>query len=232
MTIKLYDLAAADGRRFSSNCWRTQFALAHKGLAYETVPTKFTDIPTICGGPHKTIPVIEDGETLVCDSWVIANYLEDNYRDSPSLFGDGAARGFSQFLQQWGMRHISFLLLHIILLDIHDRLDPADQAYFRESREKRFGKPLEELVANREETLIEFRKGLSPLRACFVDGDYLSGNTPLYPDYMVTAALLWPRMMSPLQFLEDDDPLVPWFERMLDLYDGLARNTPKEWMGV
>ena len=236
MTIKLYDLAAADGRRFSSNCWRSHFALAHKGLAYETVPTKFTDIPTICGGVHKTIPVIEDGETQVCDSWVIANYLEDNYPDSPSLFGadesGGAARTFSQFLQQWGMRHISFPLLHTILLDIHDRLDPADQAYFRESREKRFGAPLEKLVADREETLIAFRKGLGPLRACLVDRDFLSGPAPLYPDYMITAALLWPRMMSPLKFLEDDDPLVPWFERMLDLFDGLARKTPKEWVGV
>ena len=236
MTIKLYDLTGADDRRFSSNCWRSQFALAHKGLAYETVATKFTEIPAICGGVHKTIPVIEDGETQVCDSWAIANYLEDKYGDSPSLFGakegGGAARSFSQFLQHWGMRHISFPLLHIILVDIHDRLDPADQAYFRESREKRFGKPLEELVANREETLIEFRKGLNPLRACLVDREYLSGDAPLYPDYMVTAALLWPRMMSPLQFLEDDDPLVPWFARMLDLFDGLARNTHKEWVGI
>ena len=76
MTIKLYDLADAEGRRFSSNCWRVQFALAHKGLAYETIPTRFTDISTVGNGRHKTIPVIDDAGTEICDSWVIANYLD------------------------------------------------------------------------------------------------------------------------------------------------------------
>jgi glutathione S-transferase len=241
--IKLYDLAGADGRRFSSNCWRSQFALAHKGLAYETVPTKFTEISAVCGGGHKTIPVIEDGATQVCDSWAIANYLEETYPDRPSVFGDGAsgdapggapggARGFSLFLQHWGMRNISFPLLHIIIKDIYDRLDEADQPYFRETREKRFGKTLEELVENRDETMVQFRDNLKPLRTVLADQRYLSGAAPLYPDYIVTAALLWVRIMSPVQLLADDDPLNDWFNRMLDQFDGLARNTPKEWVGV
>ena len=89
MTIKLYDLVSADGRRFSGNCWRTHLALAHKGLPFETVPTRFTDIPNIGDGSHKTIPMIEDGGKEVCDSWVIANYLEETYPDMPSLFGEG-----------------------------------------------------------------------------------------------------------------------------------------------
>lgn len=236
MTIKLYDLAGADGRRFSSNCWRTQFALAHKGLAYETVPTRFTDIPDICGGAYKTIPVIEDGDATICDSWAIALYLEDTYPDRPSIFGaegvNGPARTFSEFLQHWGMRAFSFPLLHVIIKDIYDRLDPADQPYFRESRQKRFGKTLEEMVENREQTLVEFRAGLNPLRTVLADQPFLSGAEPLYPDYIVTAALLWARTMSPLKFLGDGDPLAPWLERMLDLYDGLARKQPKEWDGV
>ena len=236
MTIKLYDLADADDRRFSSNCWRIQFALAHKGLAYETVPARFTDIPSIGDGSHKTLPVIEDGGQEICDSWVIANYLEDTYPETPSLFGPGGASGpgrsLSQFLQHWSMRAISFPLLHVIIKDIHDRLDPADQSYFRKSREARFGKTLEEMVENREKTLREFRAGLSPLRSCLEDQPFLSGAQPLYPDYVLTAALLWPRAMSPLKFLEDDDPLTPWLSRMLGLFYGLAGNQPKEWDGV
>ena len=50
MTIILYDLAGADGRRFSSNCWCTRLALAHKGLDCETVPTRFTEIGQIGDG--------------------------------------------------------------------------------------------------------------------------------------------------------------------------------------
>ncbi|NKB44539.1 MAG: glutathione S-transferase family protein [Alphaproteobacteria bacterium] len=236
MTIKLYDLAAADGRRFSGNCWRTQLALAHKGLAYETVPTRFVDIASIGNGTHKTIPMIDDGGKEICDSWVIANYLEETYPDTPSLFGDGGANGpgrsYSQFLQHWNMRAISFPLLHIIIKDIYDRLDPADQPYFRESREKRFGKTLEQMVENREETLKEFQSGLNPLRTCLEDQPFLCGAAPLYPDYIVAGQLLWPRPISPLKFLEDDDVLTAWFSRILGLFDGLAAQQPKEWDGV
>lgn len=236
MTIKLYDLVGTDDRRFSGNCWRTQLALAHKGLAYETVPTRFTDIASIGNGTHKTIPLIDDGGTEVCDSWVIANYLEETYPDTPSLFGadgaDGPGRSYSQVLQHWNMRAISFPLLHVIIKDIYDRLDPADQPYFRESREKRFGKTLEQMVENREETLKEFRSGLNPLRASLEDQPFLSGAAPLYPDYIVAGQFLWPRATSPLKFLEDDDPLSEWFSRILDLFDGLGRRQHKEWGGA
>ena len=51
MTIVLYDLCGADKDfRFSPACWRTTMALAHKGLDFETVPTRFTDIPGIADG--------------------------------------------------------------------------------------------------------------------------------------------------------------------------------------
>lgn len=236
MTIALYDLAGVDGRRFSSNCWRIQFALAHKELPYETVPTRFMDIAAIGDGSHKTIPVIEDKGEHICDSWVIANYLEDTYPNTPSLFGEGGAKGpgrpYSQFLQHWSMRAISFPLLHVIIKDIYDRLDPADQPYFRESREARFGTTLEQMVEGREKTVEEFRAGLNPLRTCLDDQPFLSGAAPLYPDYVIAAALLWPRAMTPLKLLGDDDPLSPWLGRMLGLFDGLAGKQPKEWDGV
>ena len=44
MTIQLYDLAGADENlRFSPFCWRARMALAHKGLAYETIPWRYSD---------------------------------------------------------------------------------------------------------------------------------------------------------------------------------------------
>lgn len=44
MSLQLYDLAGAESeRRFSPYCWRTKLALAHKCLAVETIPWRFTD---------------------------------------------------------------------------------------------------------------------------------------------------------------------------------------------
>src|SRR5208337_4194156 len=66
----LYDLAGADpALRFSPYCWRIRMALAHKGLAVETVPWRFTDRDVIAFSGQGQVPVIRDGETVVSDSW-------------------------------------------------------------------------------------------------------------------------------------------------------------------
>jgi hypothetical protein len=76
MSRTLYDLSAADGRRFSPYCWRAKLALAHKGLDAATVPVAFTEIPAILGGGQTTVPVLDDGGRIVRDSFAIAEYLE------------------------------------------------------------------------------------------------------------------------------------------------------------
>ena len=69
MTIKLYDLAAAeDDRRFSPYCWRIKMALAHKGLAVETIPWRFTEKDVLAFSGSGTVPVIVDGGRAVADS--------------------------------------------------------------------------------------------------------------------------------------------------------------------
>ena len=51
MAIQLFELGGADpARRFSPYCWRSRLALAHKGLAVETIPWRFTEKDAI--GAH------------------------------------------------------------------------------------------------------------------------------------------------------------------------------------
>ena len=86
--LKLFDLAGAQSeRRFSPYCWRIRLALAHKGLDVETIPWRFTDKEALAFSGQARVPVlVHDGKTVV-DSWVIANYLEETFADTPSLFG-------------------------------------------------------------------------------------------------------------------------------------------------
>ena len=56
MAITLYDLAGAeDDRRFSPYCWRVKMALKHKGLAFETIPWRFTEKEAIAFSGSKTV---------------------------------------------------------------------------------------------------------------------------------------------------------------------------------
>ena len=77
-SIQLYDLTGAeDERRFSPFCSRSKRALAHKGLAFDTIIGYFTDQEALSFCGQSRVPVmVHDGET-VFDSWTIACFLED-----------------------------------------------------------------------------------------------------------------------------------------------------------
>jgi glutathione S-transferase len=203
MAILLYELAGADPEiRFSPYCWRTRMALAHKGLPIEGVPWRFTETETLVPTGGKTVPAINDGGRWVVDSWAIANHLEDSYPDRPSLFGGAAGRGLARFFNEWTAASLHLGIIRLVLADIDAVLRPVDQAYFRQSREARFGMTLEAFVAGREERVVEFRKSLAPLRATLQTQPFLAGATPLYPDYIVFGAFMWARSSSNFELLE------------------------------
>jgi len=224
MSITLYDLVGIDDRRFSPACWRTRMALAHKGLDCTTQPTPFTKIPTIADGQQKTVPVIDDNGTVVGDSWAIAEYLEKTYPDQPSLFGDDTSRALTLFAQNWTLSIVHRGLAPLILLDIYDHLLLEDHAYFRASREKMFGRTLEETQAGRDDQLKAFQDSLFPLRLTVRSQSFMGGDSPTYADYIVFGAFQWARVISDFKLFTDDDPVKAWFDRCLDLHDGLGRN--------
>jgi glutathione S-transferase len=221
--ITLYELVGAEGRSFSPNCWRTRMALAHKNLPYEAVPVHFSDIASILDGKQKTVPVISDSGRIIGDSWSIANYLEDSYPRLPSLFGGGAGRDLTLFVQSWTADSLHRGIIDLVLFDIYSQLDESDKPYFRAARERRFSRPLEDIQAGRETRVGAFRASLQPLRTALAAQPWLGGSSPLYADYLVFAAFQWPRMVSRFALLADDDSITGWLARCLDLFDGLAR---------
>jgi glutathione S-transferase len=165
MPLKLYELVGTDDSRpFSPFCWRTRMALAHKRLSAETIPWCFTDKAAIAPHQSEKVPVLLDGDKPIVDSWVIANYLEDTYPDRPSLFGGEGGRAMARMLNCWGDVTVMGGMFPLIVADIPAHLKPVDAAYFRKTREARFGKPLEEVVAGRDKAVEGFRKSLDPLR--------------------------------------------------------------------
>lgn len=225
MTIRMFDLCGAEPeRRFSPFCWRARLALAHKDLPVETVPWKFTDREAIESLGAKTVPTIVDDGKMVTDSWAIAEYLEDTYPDRPALFPNGRAE--ARFIKFWTEAVLTGGVAQLVLHDIFEHLDPVDQPYFRESREKRFGRPLEEVQAGREERVKGFRQSLMPLRLTLRGQPWVSGDAPGFADHMCAGPFLWARAISSFRLLEADDPIAEWLGRVLDAYGGVARSAP------
>ncbi|MGJ4937447.1 glutathione S-transferase family protein [Bradyrhizobium sp. HKCCYLRH3083] len=227
MAVKLYELVGTDaGRPFSPYCWRTRMALAHKGLSADTIPWRFTEKSAIAPHGSEKVPVMLDGDRAVADSWAIANYLEDTYPDRPSLFGGAGGRAMARFMNAWGDIAIVGGIFPLIIADIPKNLAAADADYFRKSREARFGKSLEEVMAARDQAVIGFRRSLEPLRQTLKTQAFIGGDAPDYADYIVFGGFQWARVVSPFRLLEESDSVHAWRERLLDAFDGLARKSP------
>lgn len=226
MTITLYDLAGAEeDRRFSPFCWRIRMALAHKELPAEAIAWRFTEKETLAPTGQGRVPVIVDKDRWLNESWVIANHLEDSYPERPSLFGGNAGRAVTRFVQGWADTALHPGLLRFVVRDVWQHVHEKDKAYFRKSREERFGATLEAFQSGRVERLPVFRQSLQPLRNLLEAQRFLGGDKPLYADYIAFGGFQWARCISPFKLLERDDPVAAWRERMLDLFGGLARES-------
>jgi glutathione S-transferase len=224
MAITLYDLAGAEeDRRFSPYCWRVKMALKHKGLEFDAVPWRFTDKEAIAFSGQEAVPVLVDGGREVHDSWAIAQYLEEAYPGRPGLFEGPEAQALCQFFAQWTVRAIHAPILRVVLLDLFSQLHEKDRAYYRQSREKRFGATLEQHGGEPKKALAELRGALEPLRPGLVQNAFVSGKAPGFADYVLFGAFQWARVVSPARLLEPDDPVYAWRERVLDLHGGYAR---------
>ena len=222
---KLYDLAAADpALRFSPYCWRTKLALAHKGLAVENIPWRFTEKDAIAFSGSTTVPVLIDGEKTIADSQAIAEYLEAAYPDAPSLFGGAQGHALTAFVRRWTDGVLQAALGKILMPDIFPLLHSKDQAYFRETREPRIGMSIEALGAQRAQHLQALEAPLGTLRTVLKGQKFLGGDTPLYADHIVFGALQWAAKTSSTRLWPADDAIANWMQAVLDYYgDKLQR---------
>ncbi|TMA09581.1 MAG: glutathione S-transferase family protein [Deltaproteobacteria bacterium] len=103
--IKLYDFAS------SPNCQRVKVALEEKKLPYETVPVdlrkgdqKKPDYLKL--NPYGKVPVVVDGPTVLYESCIINEYLEDKYPQPSLMPKDPAKKAKVRILTDYGLSHL------------------------------------------------------------------------------------------------------------------------------
>jgi len=228
MARTLYDLAASNPElRFSPFCWRTKMALRHKGLDFDTIPWRFTEKEVIARTGEGRVPVLVDDGRWVHDSWQIALYLDEAYPDRPPLMRSPPERAMARFVSSWCDQVLHPILRSALLLDIYNLVADRDRAYFRESREKLVGAPLEAATMEGSAALKALTQALQPAEATLNVCRWLAGDEPGYADHCLLGSLQWARVSSPQPIIIGSDSAVGrWFERMLDLFDRYARQTP------
>ncbi|MDI5891323.1 glutathione S-transferase N-terminal domain-containing protein [Halomonas rhizosphaerae] len=222
MTRVLYDLCGIDeGLRFSPFCWRVRYALAHKGLEVQTRPWRFSEKQALAFAEHDKVPVLVDGDAVVTDSYEILRYLDRTYPEAP-LLGGGLAEARGCFFKHYAERSLAPAMMRTIIMDLLNAIHPDDRAYFRETREKRFGRTLEEFHSPAK-GLAQLDAALEPLRGRLKEADFLDGEAPAGADYLVFGSFMWARCVSSADLVSNADPVHGWLERMLDQHGGLGR---------
>ncbi len=221
MTIRLYELCSADEKTvFSPHCWKVRMALAHKELAFESVPVPFTKVASVEDGEGRRVPVLRDGDRLIEDSHKIALYLEEKYPHAPSLFDGEGGKALTRFVIDWSQTQVHPVINRLVLMQIHNSLAPEDKHYFRRSREKRFNMTLEEFSASRGASATELHNALEPLESMLSSQPFIGGSSPLFADYVVFGAIQWCRVFKGQSLMKKDSQAASWFERVAALHGG------------
>jgi len=104
--IRLYDSVT------SPNCHRVKVVLEEKQLPYRMIPVdlkageqKKPDFLRL--NPYGKVPVIIDGQTVIYESCIINEYLEEKYRDRPLMPADFAKRARIRILIDYGLNHFA-----------------------------------------------------------------------------------------------------------------------------
>lgn len=221
--LELWELGGRDDCRFSTFSWRTRLALHHKGLPFAVHPVAVSDKAAIGFSGQSKVPILKHDGHVIPDSWAIALYLEKEFPERPTLFGGEIGQTLTHVFNVWADRELIPALIPFLMRDVLDCVSEADGAHLRRQIESAMKRSLEELSAGREQAVQAFRRKLQPVRKALETRDYLGGAAPTYADYILFGLLQWARVVSPAKVLEDGDVVAAWFERVLDLHDGVGR---------
>jgi glutathione S-transferase len=221
--LELWELGGRDDCRFSTFSWRTRLALHHKGLSFAVHPVAVSDKAAIGFSGQGKVPILKHDGRVIPDSWAIALYLEKEFPERPTLFFGEIGQTLTHVFNVWADRELIPALIPFLMRDVLDCVGEADGAHLRVQIESAMKKTLEDLSAGREQAVQAFRRKLQPVRKALETRNFLGGAAPAYADYVLFGLLQWARVISPAKVLEDDDAVAAWFERVLDLYDGVGR---------
>lgn len=189
--IKLYDYVT------SPNCQRVIVVMEEKKLSYEKIPVDLKKMEQkkpdfLKLNPYGKVPVIIDGSTVLYESLIINEYLNEKYPEPPLLPKDSGRRGKVRILIDYGMNH----------------LDPPYQKIRKEMMKDEKERD-QQLI---EDSRKELRHLLGRLEREIGDQEYLAG------EFSLLDAALIPRFMRLAGMGVLPDPSLPkitrWVERM------------------
>lgn len=187
-----------------------RYALNIKGLPYKTTWVEYPDIASVAkqvgashtsvgpSGPHYTAPFIQDPSknTVIADSFKIAEYLDAAYPDTTPLIPKGTA-GLQNTFSETFFTKVGYPIYAYINHATMKQLPERSQIYWRKTREASFGAAIEEIAPEGSVKKTELWKatitGLSTMAEYLSvqDSVFIMGDQPTFADTAVVSVFVW-----------------------------------------
>ena len=252
--LVFYDIASPLGNRsYAPNPSKARLALNFKAASYSTKYVDIPDIPDIrkglkCSATRKfddwseyyTLPMLQDLETnsVIGDSMDIANYLEDKYPNSSSLFPKDATIGldyespnkdtaffapltpnsstlnpqYAEFNVNVDATFSAYVILNCQFLPFNPESADVVKSLFVKRAHLSSWNELCIPHDSRAPLIQKFKDALTTLAQKFmvdVSGPYLNGNVCTYADLIVGG---WLNMLSIIMPREEWSDFQTWHE--------------------
>lgn len=188
-----------------------RLSLNVKGIPYKTVWVEYPDIIEVCkelgaaptgingdGDPYYTLPVIYDPATksVISDSKAIVEYLDATYPSTHVLLPKSTYALQTAF--ETVFRDAVNGLFELGRPEAYHILNPPSANHFRTTRERWWGKKLEDAKLTgkqRKEEWADAEKGLTRidgwLKKNEENASYVMGDTITWADIFIVAHLMW-----------------------------------------
>ena len=195
-------------------CNAGRIVLNYKGIPHQTEWVEFPDIATVAqriGAPHTvlrsggrplyTVPILRDPSTerSLAGSLQIALNLERMHPDAPTLFPPGTEDAIVAFDRQF-VPTVARALAKVLVARTWAQLNERSKPYFRTTRERLFGQPLEALTPPGAPTTARWAAVRDALEPFARDADargqsdtFLFGERETYADVVAVGWLAWGR---------------------------------------
>jgi len=127
---------------------------------------------------------------LITDSWDIAEYLENEYKDRRSLFGGNKLYHF--FFQKYVNTYVTSPLRHLVVPKVPKILDDKSAEYYHRARAEGYGVSLEVMAARDPAPYIaELKQSLQPFLLTLQHAKKENIVNYNYSDIIMVSIFLW-----------------------------------------
>jgi glutathione S-transferase len=213
--LLLYEQQTKDQGIVDPYTWQTRLVLYYMQIKVKKLSYSLWEFNTRFNQEGiKNLPALIDGPRVIEGPWEIANYLERNFPDSPSLFRGELGTHFAHFFSLWVEEHLLGHLYCLVGKNLYEALADQDKPLFKNYLQRKFNLSGNFFSSGKKKHLDQLNSSLGSVRSILQEEPYLSGQGLGYVDIILYSVIRWAEDYGMDEIFEQTDVIYIWKTKM------------------